>query len=334
MLNLNQVANAFDSGRLHLFLLPTEACNFRCVYCYEDFALGVMPPTVRSGIKGLITARFPELHTIEVSWFGGEPLLAKPVIEDISRHIQALANFKSIHYLANITTNGYLLNIETAAHLEQLGITFYQIALDGPPDVHDTTRIRGDGGGTFARIWTNLLAIRDSPLKLSLILRVHFSPVNYKRLDPLIDAINQEFSGDDRFQVFFKAVERLGGANNALIQIFPGEEKRDIANALMKKLAPSIREYRIAQAGETYVCYAAKPNSLVIRANGDIAKCTVAFSDDRNRLGVLSSDGKIDVNQEKMRWWIRGFSSLRSDELTCPNGAPLKEGAAAQSGVS
>ena len=31
---------------LHLILLPTEACNFRCTYCYEDFRLGRMEPVV------------------------------------------------------------------------------------------------------------------------------------------------------------------------------------------------------------------------------------------------------------------------------------------------
>ena len=36
---------------LQLVLLPTEACNFRCVYCFESFEHGPMTPSVVIGIK-------------------------------------------------------------------------------------------------------------------------------------------------------------------------------------------------------------------------------------------------------------------------------------------
>ena len=38
------------SNVLHLILMPTEACNFRCTYCYEDFKLKRMAPAVLRGV--------------------------------------------------------------------------------------------------------------------------------------------------------------------------------------------------------------------------------------------------------------------------------------------
>jgi len=45
---------------------------------------------------------------------------------------------------------------------------------------------------------------------------------------------------------------------------------------------------------ENYICYASKANSLVIRADGRIAKCTVALNDERNHIGDLKPDGSLD----------------------------------------
>ena len=100
-----------------------------------------MKPVIIDAIKALITKRFPDLHTLEISWFGGEPLVAKSIIESISLHIIQESQIRSIDYRANITTNGYLLDIETAKRLRELGITFYQKSLDGPQNIHDVTRI-------------------------------------------------------------------------------------------------------------------------------------------------------------------------------------------------
>jgi uncharacterized protein len=321
MLKIEQVSSCFDDGYLHLFVFPTEQCNFRCSYCYEDFEIGRMRPAVSDGVKALISQRCPELHTLQVSWFGGEPLLAKSIIEDISLHISQLALRHSVNYKANVTTNGYFLDIETASRLAALGVTSYQVSLDGPSEVHDRTRVRRDGSGSFSQIWANLLALRRSSLEFKIVLRVHFSPDTHESLEPLIRDINLEFQEDQRFGVFFKAVERLGGPNDSALRTFSRPEKENIRRRLISKLSRSSQEYEIAPCGETYICYAAKPNSLVIRANGDVAKCTVALYDERNRVGRLQQNGEIAIDQDKIRWWMRGFASLKDEELNCPNGS-------------
>ena len=42
---------------LHLIVLPTEACNFRCTYCFEDFKLKRMEPWVVLGLERWLTSR-------------------------------------------------------------------------------------------------------------------------------------------------------------------------------------------------------------------------------------------------------------------------------------
>jgi molybdenum cofactor biosynthesis enzyme MoaA len=38
----SQIASTLSNRIQQLILLPTERCNFRCTYCYEDFVLGRM----------------------------------------------------------------------------------------------------------------------------------------------------------------------------------------------------------------------------------------------------------------------------------------------------
>ena len=65
-------------------------------------------------------------------------------------------------------------------------------------------------------------------------------------------------------------------------------------------------------------CYAASLNSFVIRADGSIAKCTVAFNDPRNKIGYITSSGKLKIESDKFSWWVRGNLSGDKDQLICP----------------
>lgn len=321
MLKPHQLAHALDEKYLNLILLPTEQCNFRCTYCYEDFKARQMEPTIVNAVKELINRRVSDLNTLEISWFGGEPLVAKRVIYDISRHIINLSeNGHRFSYAANMTTNGYLLDPATAETLASLGVTYYQISLDGPQAIHDRSRVKANGSSTFARIWSNLLAIRDSTLPFSIMLRVHFSPDTYTELDPLIEAINEEFGEDRRFTVYFKGISRLGGPNDANIRTFPDSMEDDVKAHLEGKLQYKEQIYT-SPKDEVYICYASLPNSLVVRSNGDLAKCTVALYEQHNRVGKLNPDGTITVNQDKIRLWMRGLATLNDSDLSCPYNA-------------
>ena len=121
-----ELVAGFRSDSLHLIILPTERCNFRCTYCYEDFSIGRMSRETVLAVKRLIDRRLDDLHSLSVSWFGGEPMLARGIVEDISEHIvRAVAERPNqIHYLADMTTNGYLLDSSNIKRLADLVTPF------------------------------------------------------------------------------------------------------------------------------------------------------------------------------------------------------------------
>jgi uncharacterized protein len=310
------IYEAFDPGHFNLILFSTERCNFRCTYCYERFDHGRMRPQVVAGVKKLIDRRAEDLRTLEISWFGGEPLLASELVVEVARHAKVQAQKQGFAYTGNMTTNGFRLDLQTAAQLVETGTTAFHISLDGPAGIHDRTRRRADGSETFSRIWQNLIELRESDLSVEVLLRVHATPENRPHLVALVDQLNEAFARDSRFKVYFKRIGRLGGPDDASMEVLNPAEEGDLADFLQARLSPGLRED--APSPSNYVCYAARPNSLAIRADGSVAKCTVALYDPRNRIGELRPDGTLLLDQAKLKPWMRGFSSGRSEELACP----------------
>ena len=317
--NLLRIGKASNKN-LHLIILPTEKCNFRCYYCNGNFATPSMKPEVISGIKKLLEKRIADLEYLNISWFGGEPLVAKNIVLEISQYVKSLTSqYPQLNYLAQMTTNGYLLNYETAKSLVNLGVRRYQISLDGSREIHNKSRIRADGKGTYDQIWDNLQAIRNSSLSGTILLRIHFSGDTIQLLDPLIEDIKKEFLGDSRFFVFFKAIRRWGGANDDAIKVLSKKEEEQAIKSLNNKLfGKNTASSQKLNDPDNYVCYASRSNSLVIRSNGDIAKCTVALYDERNKVGTLDPDGTIKLISDRLAPWLRGLETLDFNTLGCP----------------
>ncbi|MFF3691251.1 hypothetical protein [Streptomyces sp. NPDC002187] len=73
------------------------------------------------------------------------------------------------------------------------------------------------------------------------------------------------------------------------------------------------------------VCYAARPNSLMIRANGTISKCTVALSDPSNVVGRLAPDDTMDIDNASPGPWLRGWVKGDWAAVGCPYvGMPVR----------
>ncbi len=314
-----EVVEWLRNDSLNLILLPVEQCNFRCTYCYEAFTFGCMSPATIQGVKRLIDLRLDDLASLSVAWFGGEPLLARAIVEDISEHIIRVSGDRrpDLRYSADMTTNGYLLDISAVERLAGLGIRLFQVSLDGPEPLHDRTRIRADGKGSFRQIWRNLVAIRDGNVAVNVLLRVHLTPDNLPVLSEFLGEIRDTFLQDKRFQVLLKPVERLGGPNDNKIEVLPRETRSQILCELERVvLNRAIDEHRLYPAQQ--ICYAARPNSLIIRANGDIGKCTVALTNPVNNVGRLLPDGSLEIDNARLRAWLQGWASRDLATLECP----------------
>ena len=309
--------SAISPHNLHLILFSTEQCNLRCEYCYEDYTVGRMSRDVVTGIKALLSKRANDLSSLVIEWFGGEPLLAKSVVLEVNRFASALVeSHPHLRFSSNITTNAVYLTPETFSELVDAGVRVFHISLDGYGEVHDRTRRWYSGAGTFKSIWSNLIGIAKSKEDVVILLRLHYSRDSLDHMPKLISEIEREFAGDPRFLLYFHAIENLGGKTDEHRTPFSSSQQKAIINWLESKL--TIPRMKWAQASDLQICYASSANSLAIRADGAVAKCTVALNDPINHLGTLSRDGSLEIDIDKYRAWIGGLEDLNSQRLACP----------------
>ena len=255
-------AQQFQTNALELILMPSEDCNFRCKYCYEDFARGTMRPDVRLGLRNLVEKRLKYLDRLSVSWFGGEPLYGWEAIEELAPFFHEAAEREDISYQGHMTTNGYLLTPDVAEKLLSWRVISYQITLDGAPEDHDRSRPGRDGSGTFAQIYENLLSIAKRPEAFDITVRVNVSPANAPGIHELLNRLQADIGGDPRFNLSFQHVSRWGGSNDANLEVCGGEDRSRLMNNLLaaatKRGLNLPRITHINRFGSN-VCYAARP---------------------------------------------------------------------------
>jgi uncharacterized protein len=303
--------NALRSDVLHLIIMPTERCNFRCTYCYEDFKIGRMAPPIVSGIKKLLRKRVATLTSLHIGWFGGEPTLATDIVRDINNTVLEVKT-DQLQFSSSMSTNGWLLDQQVFHSLVSAAVTTYQISIDGLAEWHDKTRVTAGGAGTFDRIVQNIKSAMSLREEFKIALRLHVSEENSASMEPLIDFLAGLFGEDGRIKIYVKEIEPLGSAND---RHFPFMRRRGFMDQLRRR----VREAGMLEpGGQPIACYAALPTSLVIRADGRIAKCTVALNDDRNGIGSINADGEIKIDNDKLRPWIAGVLSGDEAALHCP----------------
>ena len=99
----------FSKDALHLVLATTMDCNFGCPYCYENRRKGKMSEAVQDAIIDYIHENLEKgVRLLDITWYGGEPLLYPDIIERMSKQIHELVDRYTCELNMYMVTNGYL----------------------------------------------------------------------------------------------------------------------------------------------------------------------------------------------------------------------------------
>ena len=142
-----------------LELVLTEDCNLRCHYCWIPKRPEYMSWEVAKRALDFFIQESRDAQDLEITLFGGEPLLAWDVLVrsvEYAKHLAASAG-KRVHWA--VTTNGTLLNEDRVRFAAQHGIN-YLLSIDGDKDSHDRHRRTADGHGSFDLVVANIPALK------------------------------------------------------------------------------------------------------------------------------------------------------------------------------
>jgi uncharacterized protein len=144
---------------LHL----SHDCSLRCRYCFAGTGSyggerGHMSPEVaRQSVDFLLKESKGRRHC-EIDFFGGEPLLNFPVLQETVAYGRERARQLGKILKFTVTTNALALDRETRAYLNSENISVV-LSLDGRREVHDRLRRRPDGRPSYGEVLANCRAL-------------------------------------------------------------------------------------------------------------------------------------------------------------------------------
>lgn len=299
---------------LQVTIIPTEACNFRCVYCYQDHKNGFMDDESEARIIKFFQKNMHLYESVSTDWFGGEPLLQKDRLIRIAQAIKNAGRENHIPVIGNITTNGYLLDYETFEKLVSCNILYYQISLDGPKSIHDIQRPHVSGKGSYDVIVNNLIDIKTHSKKqhFKILIRVNISKDNSAFMESFIDQLEQIFNDDKRFIFLMETVKDWGGSSVKQMDKSLFDNRNQIEDILNKGVQSKLTLYDGFFEGiSNRICYSNKSNGFVLNYDGCVYKCAKAMYEnseirDTNKIGELYQNGKMKIDERKKSQWLSG----------------------------
>jgi uncharacterized protein len=196
----------YSSSNFVLTIVPTLDCNFACEYCFAVKKKEYMSPKTQDEIIKFIEKKeWKGINSFHVCWFGGEPLLAKGIMDRLSKEFIRLCEKLKIAYEADLVTNGYLLTKKNIEWLKEIKVDQIQITFDGDEKTHDQRRKLINGGPTFRVIMDNL---KNAVGNFRINLRVNMDKRNVRNVKKLFPFLEQ-YGIQDKVSVYYGSIISL-----------------------------------------------------------------------------------------------------------------------------
>lgn len=260
----------FDNDILYLTIAPTLDCNFACPYCYETRRSGKMSLEVQNALINYIQTTISQgVRVLDISWYGGEPLMCVDIVESLARRIQSITTKENCLLRMHMVTNGYLLTPLIIDRLDKTGITKLQITLDGLDERHNIRRPLRNGKGTFNEIMQNLSMFADSPIEVCV--RMNVDNNNCKDFQPLKEKIAE--LNNPNIKVYASPVEDLNkDIANDISDFMTTEEFEAFTLKTCDDGVLSVDDFSVMDDRYCF-CTAETENCYVIDDLGDCYKC-------------------------------------------------------------
>ncbi len=213
-------------------------CHLDCVPCRRQ-----RPPSPREygAVVRMLTeaAAEPQRDHLRVVFHGGD-VFTQPA--EFERLLEAVADAcvpGHVAFDAAVISDGVAWERERVARFYALGVRHYQVALDGPPALHDAVRPLHGGGRSFEHI---LHSVRQRG-RAQVVVRVDpgIAPESVRELVALLDAAAL-FRGENPVTVFVAPAAPYHREARELLQVLDFVRRDDAPNEGTVAAVPSGRD--------------------------------------------------------------------------------------------
>lgn len=254
-------------------ILTTTECNARCFYCYER---GCAQVTMSRETAHKVLA-FIKNHCggkkVTLSWFGGEPLMNIPVIDQICEGLQS----EGIEYESRMTSNAYLFSDEIVAKAAgSWNLQNIQITLDGTEEVYNSSKaFVYREGSAYQIVMGNIRRLLNAGI--SVVIRLNMDLNNAHDLMDLANELVAHFEGQPRLRAY---AHLLFDTEKPLNERYTQDELTQLYDAL-RRLEDILLTHGLAVAGHRrlrrdlpmYHCMADNGSSVLIAPDGHLGLC-------------------------------------------------------------
>lgn len=273
----------------HYIILPTTFCNAHCFYCYEsDYPHVHMSEETAGKVIDYIDEH-RQGKEVQLSWFGGEPLVGTSRIDQITQGLKA----RGIPFTSDMISNGYLFDEELVERsVSDWHLKSVQITLDGPEEVYNRVKAyKSPKDNPYQRVLRNIDLLRSKEIQVTIRLNLDF--YNKEDILALIEELGGLYSGKKFVSVYLNMLFN----NEGFEPVIHSQDERGELLKIIDQYTERLKQLKIGfdRVGkipslEFNQCMADNPHAIEIQPDGSFCRCeheTITDSYGNVFVGVL-----------------------------------------------
>ncbi len=267
-----------DGESIKLDIPLTNMCNFCCPYCFEGAdkkcgSLSVDPEIHRKLFDNIIRYLEDRITNntkhLEIVWYGGEPLLEKDAIIQYGRKLNDFVHAHHMECSHTFITNGYLIDDDFIEQLKGFNISYFQITLDGPAEIHNKTRNMPVKTDTFSILIANANKLLNAGIEV--VVRINIDKNNYVHVPKLFEQLQEKIPQKYFGTQFYVDIARIFGSKSSFTLL---EYEQQVRPLMIEATRLKLMEPKVGVGALKAFCGAECNNSnLVVDLFGNTYTC-------------------------------------------------------------
>ncbi len=301
-------------------IMKTLCCNARCVYCYQEG----MQQSFMSNETAEETLRFilsrHRGKTIDLTWYGGEPLLRESVIDLISGGL----NDAGVSYSSIISTNGSLISPRTIEKMTGLwNMKQVNVSMDGDEQDYNSRKRYADRKDHYRPVMDAINAVSSAGITVSI--RCNIDPDNISGVSRFIEDLSGRVKEKKKVYLYLSPLHEVRKSESILAVC---EKMLSMKEVIRKSGFSVYTTGYVDLAFRSFHCMA-DGNGVTVTPDGDVYCCNFLIPESlvgNVRDGIThpearESFGSVSVTREKCRNCV--FLPECTPFSTCPKDFPL-----------